>query len=136
MRARDATIGEQRKLARGPAGPWIETDCTRIAHPRGGLNVNEHWAPFAYANNHYAVQISLVSTAIGTVIHLWINRHDRTMPSSWSDLQAIKNRYAGADRVAVQVFPPVDEIVDQAPMAHLWVYPPDTVLPFTLKRGS
>ena len=72
---------------------------------------------------------------LGAITHLWIRRHDGEMPRSWSDMQRIKNEVCGADRTGVEVFPPQDELVDQANMAHLWVYPADYVMPFSLRGG-
>ncbi len=35
---------------------------------------------------------------------------------------------------AIEVFPPVSELIDEANAYHLWVFPPGTLLPFTLAR--
>lgn len=88
----------------------------------------------AAINNRYSVQVSVVETELGAITHLWIRAHDGTMPRSWRDLQRIKDDLVGAERVAVEVFPPTSELVDSANMAHLWVYPPGHVLPFGLRR--
>jgi hypothetical protein len=58
------------------------------------------------------------------------------MVRSWADMQRIKNELVGPERVAVEVFPPVSELVDQANIAHLWVLPEGFALPFSLKAGS
>jgi len=47
-------------------------------------------------------------------------------------MQRIKDELAGHDRTGVEVYPPHDEIVDQADMYHLWVLPEP--LPFTLVK--
>lgn len=45
---------------------------------------------------------------------------------SWDDLQQVKNECGFADRWAVEVFPPAEELVNVANMRHLWItqYPP------------
>jgi hypothetical protein len=134
-RLRDVSPSALRKLARGPMSRFEIQDVSGIATPRGELKANEHWLPTAFVNTRYCVQVSVVDTAIGQVMHLWITRLDREMPRSWSDLQHIKNEIAGPERTAVEVFPPNSELVDQAPMAHLWVYPEDFVIPFRLGGG-
>lgn len=63
---------------------------------------------------------------------LAVSRHDGMSTFPWGHLQRIKNELVGPDRLAVQVFPPVDEVVDSANMAHLWVYPLGFQLGFTL----
>lgn len=83
-------------------------------------------------NNRYSVQFSEIATDIGLIVHLWIRRHDGDIARSWADLQQIKNELVGAERLAVEVFPPTKELVDQANMAHLWVYPVGYRLPFGL----
>jgi hypothetical protein len=56
-------------------------------------------------------------------------------PITWDDLQAIKDRF-WPSRIAVEVFPPKDKIVDAADMRWLWVLPPGAVLPFNLQANS
>jgi hypothetical protein len=64
--------------------------------------------------------------------HLWIRRHDGKMTNSWSELQRIKNELTHSERTAVQVYPKESQLVDEANMAHLWVYPENYNLPFRL----
>jgi hypothetical protein len=95
-----------------------------------------HFRYEGYLNNRYSVQISDEATDWGLVVHLWIQRHDGDMVRSWADMQRIKNELVGPNRVGVEVFPPVKELLDQANIAHIWVMPEGFVLPFTLKRGT
>lgn len=53
---------------------------------------------------------------------------------TWAEKQRIKNELFGRERTAIEVFPPVSELVDEAMAYHLWVFPPGTLLPFTLAR--
>lgn len=133
-RIRDVPIGVLRKLAAKPMTSWEPRDASAVPVPRATLAPNERWCRFCYVNNRYSVQLSLVETSVGEITHLWIRAHDGNMPRSWSDLQRIKNDLGGGpERVAVEVFPPASELVDSANMAHLWVYPPDYVMPFRLR---
>jgi hypothetical protein len=117
----------RRRLIRQPWQPW---EVRVIRRPGRVGNSGERWLAENYVNNRYSVQQSLDDAG---VLHLWVRRHDGAMPSSWSDLQRIKDEVAGPERVAVQVFPARDDLVDQANLAHLWVYPAGHRLPFGLK---
>lgn len=50
---------------------------------------------------------------------------------TWSQIQAIKNQL-WPDQIAIEVFPPADQLVDVAPMRWLWVFPKGVRLPFSL----
>jgi hypothetical protein len=134
-RLKDLRIAELRRMARAPMTPFeIQNLLERIdLPPRVELAPNEVWSTIVYVNNRYSVQLSLVDTDLGRVAHLWIRHHTGEMPP-WRDLQWIKNAIAGPERVAVEVFPPQRDLVDEANMAHLWVYPEDYVMPFGLRR--
>jgi hypothetical protein len=132
LRVRDVPVGALRKLAAAPMTAWEYRDASKVQAPRGELRDGERWLASCFVNNRYSVQVSEVATEGGVIVHLWIRRHDGDMARSWADLQRIKDELVGADRVAVEVFPPRDEIVDQANMAHLWVYPDGCRLPFGL----
>lgn len=121
-------------MGKQPFGPW-ETRVVPLDDPRRPeLAPNKVWLQSCFLNNRYSVQVSLVGTSIGEVIHLWIRRHDGQVARSWADLQRIKDELAGTARVAVEVFPPANELVDQANMFHLWVMPEGHLLPFGLHR--
>lgn len=127
-----------RKLAAKPFGEWeqrIPTD-EQLAKYGRGPGSGSNFRPDSYLNNRYSVQISDEATDWGLVVHLWVQRHDREMPRSWSDLQRIKNELVGPERVAIEVFPAVSKLVDDANIAHLWVLPAEFQLPFSLKGGK
>jgi hypothetical protein len=54
-----------------------------------------------------------------------------SLPITWDDMQAIKDHF-WPSRIAVEVFPPKDSIVNVADMRWMWVLPPGAVLPFNL----
>jgi hypothetical protein len=70
------------------------------------------------------------------MLHLIVRRIDGAAIHKWHDLQRIKNEIVGPDRVAVEVYPPEEQLVDRANLTHLWVYPPGHELPFGLQRGA
>jgi hypothetical protein len=130
----DVPLAELRRMCKRPMTRF-EMQPAPTTAPRPQLKPNERWAPHVFCNSRYSVQVSHVSTDIGLVTHLWIRRHDQEMSRSWSDMQRIKNELAGSERIAVEVFPAESELVDKANMSHLWVYPEDFVMPFTLGGG-
>lgn len=89
----------------------------------------------SYENGTYAVMTRQVETAWGVVTHACIRNKDHT-DIPWSDKQWIKDTLFGPERVAVEVFPPVEQLVDAANMYHLWVLPEGWVLPFGLVPGG
>lgn len=57
------------------------------------------------------------------------------LPITWDDLQAIKDRF-WPERIAIEVYPPRESIVDVADMRWLWVLPAGACLPFNLQTSS
>src|ERR1700733_3912848 len=53
---------------------------------------------------------------------LAIKRVDGAPIRCWRLLQYIKNDVAGADREAVEIYPPESKVTNEANMYHLWVY--------------
>lgn len=58
-----------------------------------------------------------------------------TKPITWDDMQAIKDHF-WPERIAVEVFPPNDRIVNVADLRWMWVLPKGAVLPFNLQGGE
>ena len=93
-----------------------------------------HWCDGGvYVDDQYCVLSGLYQTAWGPVTRLTVMRHDKHPVRSWLDLQRIKNEVAGPERVAVEVFPPEAELVDEANFYHLWVLPEGFELPFRVE---
>lgn len=121
-----------RDLGKAPMGPWERRDLA-VDHPqRAALEPEEFWLAQCWLNNRYSVQRSVFVCDWGEVDHLWVRRHDGERVRSWIDLQQIKDNLLGPDRVALEVFPPAAELVDQAHMVHLWSPPLGFALPFWL----
>lgn len=92
----------------------------------------------AYLNETYSVQRFVKLTDVGFVDHLMIRRHDEKPIHSWADMQKAKNDLVehGENRIGVQVFPKESDLIDQANMYHIWVFPVGYDLPFNLKENS
>lgn len=84
----------------------------------------------AWANNLYVVLIRPLKDENGKdVVHMAI-RTASSLEPPWRDLQRIKNELCDPEATAVQVMPPMSELVDEADMYHMWVL--SDRLPFTL----
>lgn len=69
----------------------------------------------------------------GIIQHLIIRRHDGAeIAASWDVLQQIKNDMVGSEVMAVELYPPESEVVNEVNWRHLWIVPSEAV-PFGLK---
>lgn len=94
-------------------------------HPRAVEGLIDAWC-----NDRFAVQL------FDTNGRQWlsIRKHaDGSSPPTWAELQRIKNELIGPEREGVQVFPKVSDLVDEAEMYHLWLYPADEPCPFNFR---
>lgn len=128
----------------GPArpaewGPWEWRNHLADTRTRA-YRETPQWAPGrpmagltkACLNNLYGVQFFERASDWGPIDHLLIRRHDGQPDIPWSHLQRLKDELCGPERVAVEVFPPVSQLVDDANCRHLWVLPDGFQLPFGL----
>lgn len=67
-------------------------------------------------NSLYSVQMY----KRGETYLLGIRRHDQAASCPWSHKQRIKNELLGEEYVAIEVFPKVSELIDQANMYWIW----------------
>lgn len=70
-----------------------------------------------YHNSIYSVQ---VYKAHSGGFLMGIRRNDESTEVPWAHKQRIKNEIFGEEVVAVEVFPPVSELVDAANLYWLW----------------
>lgn len=80
-------------------------------------------------NREYVVMTRPVQTEWGEVIHACIRNKDNT-DIPWAKKQWIKNSLFGFDRIAIEVFPTKDRLIDDANMYHLWILPKGFNMPF------
>lgn len=123
---------ERRAIKTGVWGAWRIADYPDGlpgANPRGWCAQVRQSA----ANDLYSVLVRPVQTDWGLVHHCAI-RTISSLEPPWRDKQRIKNELFNAASCAVEVMPPDAQLVDQAPMYHIWILPPGFALPFTLPR--
>lgn len=77
----------------------------------------------------YAAMTREIQTTWGKVIHCAI-RNDLGTDMTWKEKQWIKDSLFGEDRVAIEVFPAKDRLVDEANMYHIWILPQNFEIPF------
>lgn len=86
-----------------------------------------------FTDGEYAVMSRTIQTEWGLMDHVCIRNKDNT-DISWLHKQTIKNELYGEERTAIEVFPAVSDLVDEANMYHLWILPKGMKLPFSLKE--
>ncbi len=125
-RRRRASVAAHRN-----ADPWQWEEVPGVESPV------TYWGKFVMAlrSSRFSVQVYDRETEWGPVMQLVVRRHDGGTVISWAELQRIKNELAGANRLAIEVFPPVEQLIDNANLFHLWVLPRGFVLPFGLGEG-
>ncbi len=87
----------------------------------------DHWCI------RHSAQVLNVITPWGLMRHLKVWRDDGKDGISWDILQEIKDELLGQDAMAVEVYPPQDQLVNETNMRHLWEVPAD-LFPFILKK--
>ena len=118
-------IADERRLRHSADwGPWEE-----IHLPNGvpGTNGWPREVRMACKNRVFSV---LMRPVDGKVVHLAVTSLSQQRPTWW-EMQRIKSELAGLSATGVEVYPPDDQIVDDAHMYHLWILPES--LPFILK---
>lgn len=119
-----------------PWAPWYVGPVPReTTHPFGNrgylAGVTRTWG-----NGWFAVMARPVATPWGEVQHVMIRDLPNNPVRDWRDLMRIKDELFGADRVAVEVYPRRDDVIDEANMTHLWVLPEGMELPFGLHPAA
>ena len=106
---------------------WIEKPSPK------SLGIGTGW--FANINHVYKFEDKYVcltreiETKWGKVTHCAI-RNASSTDIPWAEKQWIKDTLFGEDRVAIEVFPREDRLIDEANMYHLWVFEEGFELPF------
>lgn len=90
-----------------------------------------------WRNKFYTVVKTILEPDLGEAsgIHLSIRHNERKAVRDWRHFQRIKNELAGAEREAVEIFPPESQLVDTSNQYHLWVLPEGTTSFFTWNEG-
>ena len=125
---RRASEAANKAIRTGVWPPWRE------APPPSG---SKGWLSEVAKVHHNTVFSVLVRTfwadGIGTMTHAAISTTNGA-DIAWRDKQRIKNELFGEDALAVEVYPRTVDLIDRAPMFHLWIYPIQVKLPFGLHK--
>lgn len=109
---RKKLLQRERRLRRlGDWGPWERLENPHRFKP-GWLGEVGH----VRKNRVFSVLIR----DLGTTVHLAVSSLSGDRPT-WHEMQRIKNELAGPDATGVEVYPPQNEVVDDAEMFHLWL---------------
>lgn len=100
-----------------------------IKNPKTGEHYPIPEDQMVLRNNRYTVYVESASSYSNAfhrfeefdILHLSIKRNDRKPIDSWADMQWIKNRIAGEESEAVQLYPAESRLLDAANQYHLWV---------------
>ncbi len=105
--------------------PWDRFKNVTISAKERHLSLNpgSTFSPdLVFQNNKYIVQIFLnVKRGFRFYDKAMIRRSDAKPICSWSDLYRIKNEIFGPEVEAVQFFPKVSQLIDDANLYWLWV---------------
>lgn len=130
--ARKKAATHFKELVQESWGEWEEIEFRVGAILRGVESLMPDGLVRFVKNNRYSVQFFHHQTEWGPVEQLLVRRHDEKPVRSWADMQRIKDELVGSDRLAIEVFPPQQKLVDQANCYHLWVLPQGFEFPFGL----
>lgn len=121
---------------------WIKAIPPKMMHDRLGVYQGQ-WMPemdrcWIRKEDGVCVSSRLIRTSMGNIEHVTITRkadgfkvsNDGSKGFSWAEKQQIKDELFGANRVAVEVYPTEDRLVDTADVYHLWVFDKKYRLPF------
>lgn len=122
---RIAFANEERLRKSGAWPPW-ETK----RFPRGSISLTGWPSEFSEARVNGIFSVLLRTLPDGTT-HLAVSSLTNTRPT-WPEMQRIKDELLSPAHTGVEVYPPKEEIIDDADMYHLWVLPTDIALPFSL----
>lgn len=114
-------------------GPWVAGNVRarlRDSGQDGGLV----WS--LMTNNLFIVSITPFQCDWGWCVHVVVRAKDKATQVTWVVKQRLKDELLGPQRLAIEVFPPVKDLVDQADAYHLWVLPENFQLPFGLEGIS
>jgi len=73
-----------------------------------------------WSQTYSAQVVQSYSSLFGFVDHLKVRRHDGQDVIAWDVLQRIKDDLLGSDMLAVEFYPPQEEVVNDVNRRHLW----------------
>ena len=98
-----------------------------IYHGEWMPQLDRYW----FSDDGYSVMSRLISTEWGKVEHITIqNSKMKGGDVPWSVKQEIKNELFGENRIAIEIFPAQNRLVDVMDVYHLWILPKNFKMPF------
>lgn len=97
-------------------GDWGDWEIVNF--PKG--SAGRGWAAefeCAYRNACFCVMYRILKNGVK---HLMVSTLSGMRPSWW-EMQRIKDTIAGKDATAIEIYPPHEEIVDDADAFHIWI---------------
>lgn len=68
-------------------------------------------------------------------VHLVIERIDKQpIRAKWDVLQQIKDDILGEDVCAIEIYPPIQDVVNEVNRRHLWAVPEELVAAYNMAR--
>ena len=133
-------MNDGRKLSR--TGTLIDRSSELHVWDSVGNTTEPPIAAWVDHTNRLTVQVFRTPAADGTpwegslrVGLRWFKDGDQRaatdMQRNWTWFQSIKDEL-WPERIAIEIYPPAEKIVDAAPMRWLWVLPPGASIPFNL----
>ena len=130
-------------------GTWIKGVPPKMLHDKFGI-YKGFWMPemdrcWIRKEDHVCVCSRLIRTEWGNVEHVTITKgiqteilnnldlskiKDGSGGFTWAEKQEIKDELFGKNRVAIEVYPKENRLVDSADVYHLWVFDKKFDLPF------
>ena len=123
---------------------WIKGVAPKQLHDQFGIYQGQ-WMPemdrcWIRKEDGCCVCSRLIRTLWGKIEHVTITRRDPMREDivtsdgsgelTWAEKQQIKDELFGKNRVAIEVFPPEDRLIDVADVYHLWVFEKNFRMPF------
>lgn len=108
---------EANKLFKFNETPFEPMDLTERDHP--------YWMTRCFRNNRYCVMINdfCQMTQGETAIRVMVQKHDNLpITNHWSEMQRIKNAIFGTDVMAIEYYPPQDEVTDMANIYWMFIF--------------
>lgn len=111
------------------SGDWGAWERLPLTPGQAGTNGWASECQVCHRNRVFAVLERMDATG---VTHLAVSSLSGVRPT-WPEMQRIKDEIAGPEATAIEVYPPLSQVVDEADMFHLWVL--RGKLPFGLHVG-
>lgn len=111
--------------------PLVKADPEAVADLARALPANLN-VESVYQNGLYVILIYFPRPnpwGPGNVTHIAIRNREGSTARPWSDYQRIKTELFGPERLALELYPPASQLLDEANLYHLWIFDDGAELP-------